>query len=683
VGHGDATLIEWFPDEPQNRAPFRCLVDGGESPERLDAALEARSASKIDLLVVSHFDTDHIGGLRDIAEKRPVDTYWGPCLPAFERHLWLFGDRIRDGIEKAAALQESLTRAGADVLYPLEGFVSAQYGQAGPALRILSPAARMIRTLLVREDIEWLVTQTPTPLGWLVEPEDPPVEQPADVEALDAQLLSGALSPGDLRWVSRISARNDDQRRNAWGKGLGVAPEFFGDSLLNNTSLVLWVEAAGPSGRYRLLLTGDQENWTYLLLKHPFGLLADILKAPHHGGSLYIENGASHEEILSAVRPRVVVFSANGRYGLPHAEIRESAIRWGATVCCTSMRGVELIAGAPNGQDSCCHAANRCDGSRNVSLTLDQTGIAADSPACHSGFGTAPGPIIQIRQHVIDGNPVVQHLFEQELRKSIAWIRERLRELHRQRSSATQELTTGSEFIKLDELAALARAAGRDLLAHNLPTVLLQGWERNRFWCARRYRSEADGAYTLPTEAEIEQYLQALRNKVLLLFIFEDYGQHPNVADKSTTVLNLDRGVLAAFLDALLHFPAGMFEETVWPHVARELLTSWHCYRHREGAIGLSRFGSAKELCIQLMRECYEETTYHGYYGKSLDTPLYRLKHRSDPGLGWPVLVTSHPKNRKSWNQYWFYTTGELTEVPLDGLTQAADSLAAVLELVW
>lgn len=684
IGHGDATLIKWFPKEPSDGPLFCCLVDGGESPQRLREALKRHSISRIDLLVVSHFDSDHIGGLRDIAAEFQVKTYWGPCLAAFQRHLWLFGDRTSDGIERAAAVEGSLTKSGADIVYPLEGFTSAPYGQAGPVLRILSPAARMIRTLLVNDDIGWLLTQSPTPLGWLAEPEEPEVEQPAQVVALDERLLSSALAPGDLRGFRPLAAPRDARPlRDEWAKAQEVSPEFFGDSLLNNTSLVLWVDAPGPSGRYRLLLTGDQENWTYLLLKHPFGLQADLLKAPHHGGSVYIENGASHEEILSAVRPRIVVFSANGRYGLPHADIRETAMRWGATVCCTSVRGREVITGSPGDGAACCHEANHCDGSRDVSLTLDHSGIVADSPACHTGFGTAPGPVIQVRQHVIEGSPVLQHLFEQELRKDIEWIRKRLRQLHEQRCSATADLTPGSELIKLDELAALARAAGRDLLAYNLNQVLPKGWERNRFWCARNgYRNEPEGAYTLPTEAEIEKYVQGLRTKTLLLFTFEEYGRQPNTADKPTTVHGLDRRVLAAYCDALLHFPPGMFDETVWPHAAHELLSSWHCYRHARGSIGLSQYGTAKELCDQLAQQCYEQTTRGGYWEHPAK-PIYELKGRSNPGFTSVVLVTEHEKSRKGWHEYWFYTDRSLAEIPLDGLTEAADSLARQLEFIW
>lgn len=44
---------------------------------------------------------------------------------------------------------------------------------------------------------------------------------------------------------------------------------------------------------------------------------------------------------------------------------------------------------------------------------------------------------------------------------------------------------------------------------------------------------------------------------------------------------------------------------------------------------------------------------------------------------------TLHEKSRNSWHEYWFYINRSLAEIPLDGLAEAADSLAGQLELMW
>jgi beta-lactamase superfamily II metal-dependent hydrolase len=653
VGHGDATLIEWFPDNQRDAMPFRCLVDGGESPRALKEGLDRRSVSKIDLLVVSHFDSDHIGGLRDIASERSVAAYWGPCLPAFERHVWLFGDRVRDGIEKARSLEKSLTDRGTNIIYPLEGFTSAQYGQFGPILRILSPAAKIIRTLLVKEDIEWLVAQSPTPLGWLAEPEELPVEQPANLIALDEHLLTCALSPQDVHWVAPVRpVRTSKPLRNEWSARNGVDPEFFGDSILNNTSIVLWIDAPGQSRRYKLLLTGDQENWTYLLFKHPFGMQADLLKAPHHGGSIYIENAASHEEIFSAVRPKIVLFSANGKHGLPHTKTRESAIRWGSTVCCTSSRDLEFIVGSPKDEPPCCHDLYACKGSRDVSITLDKDGLYADSPACHSGFGTAPGPIIQIRQHHIEKSPLVSHLFEQELTKYIGWVSKELKRIHAERVEAKSDGATVSEIVHLEHLETLARASNRNLLAASLLSVLAKGRERGKFWAPdqRQRWSESSGAYTLPTVTEQNTFIQLLRSKDLLLFIQKnakiDFG-------RSTLAAHLRTQELATLCDTALRFPVQTFHDAFWPAVYTELTNEWSCYVFQEQAVGFSRIDNAVELYEALFRKLFSLSTIDEY-GRE-QKPLYVLR---EINIDSSILVSQEEKDRNTWWKYVFELEG-------------------------
>ncbi len=87
VGHGDATLLQWFQDGDPDKLGFTCLVDGGESPSRLLPALDRHGVTEINLLVLTHFDADHIGGLDGIWDHCKIHTCWAPCLAAFERHM--------------------------------------------------------------------------------------------------------------------------------------------------------------------------------------------------------------------------------------------------------------------------------------------------------------------------------------------------------------------------------------------------------------------------------------------------------------------------------------------------------------------------------------------------------------------------------------------------------------------
>ena len=78
VGQGDATVI-------RSRGRY-ALIDVGREDRKVDECLDRLGVSKIDLLVLTHFDLDHIGGLRGAIGGREVgitmvspfkDERWG------------------------------------------------------------------------------------------------------------------------------------------------------------------------------------------------------------------------------------------------------------------------------------------------------------------------------------------------------------------------------------------------------------------------------------------------------------------------------------------------------------------------------------------------------------------------------------------------------------------------------
>jgi beta-lactamase superfamily II metal-dependent hydrolase len=615
-------------------------------PQDFLPALDRHGVTEINLLVLTHFDADHIGGLDGIWDHCKIHTCWAPCLAAFERHMWLFGTRIQSGLAHARHVEDSLRKHGVRVTYPLDRYSSSPLNTGDLTLHVLSPAARVIRTLLLDRDVEWLFIQTPMPLGWLASPDGPPpVEQPTNELQLDQRLRTGALVPEDVDWIPRDAAKaGGSEAQKQWSTRTGIDPEFFGDSVLNNTSLVIWLNISLGALSHKVLLTGDQENWTYLLMQHPLGLQVDLLKSPHHGGQLYMEQAFSNEEVLSAVRPRALLFSANGRHGLPHSDIRASAMRWGASVFCTSERGREIImeTGSKR-QDACCHEQFSCDGSRDVGVVFDERGIHADRTACHTGFGTSPGPIIQIRQHSVERSPVVQHLHEGELRKHLGWLKKVLKQIHTERVRLVPQGQTGGEPIAADHLSTLARSTGRVDLAFYLTDVLAKGWERNEFWSSatgHRY-GEHPVAYVLPSAKELESFLALLRSKEMLLFVGV---KEDTIQDKSTRLAALDLSRLTNLCDQTHHFPSAMFNEAFWPAVYQELL-DWHCY-HRPsvqyrsvGLLAFSRSASAKEMFERLLER--------------MVAPDADNSEGLSRALDWssPMVFTGESKSAPSWTQ--------------------------------
>ncbi len=69
VGQGDAILIQ----DPSGAA---MLIDGGPDPGVVDRALRRHGVSRIDIVVATHGDADHVGGLGEVVRAFDVGTLW-------------------------------------------------------------------------------------------------------------------------------------------------------------------------------------------------------------------------------------------------------------------------------------------------------------------------------------------------------------------------------------------------------------------------------------------------------------------------------------------------------------------------------------------------------------------------------------------------------------------------------
>ena len=107
IGKADALLLH-APDAA-------IMIDAGENGDgnRLVARLHALGIDKLDLLILTHFDKDHIGGADAVIESLPVDRI---VLPSYEKES-----------DQYAELLAALVQTDAEVSY-LSQDVSLQYG---------------------------------------------------------------------------------------------------------------------------------------------------------------------------------------------------------------------------------------------------------------------------------------------------------------------------------------------------------------------------------------------------------------------------------------------------------------------------------------------------------------------------------------------------------------------------
>lgn len=74
IGQGDAVLI-------QSPGGQNVLYDGGDSPSRIMAHLDALGIAQIDLIVASHNHADHIGGLAEVVRRFGPKYYMDNGVP--------------------------------------------------------------------------------------------------------------------------------------------------------------------------------------------------------------------------------------------------------------------------------------------------------------------------------------------------------------------------------------------------------------------------------------------------------------------------------------------------------------------------------------------------------------------------------------------------------------------------
>lgn len=525
VGHGDCTLLEYHGD---GAIAFRCLVDAGTSlPPELTEHLQQNPRTTglpdIDVLVLSHVDADHQGGFPSLlAQGVTVGEYLGPCLPTFRRLQWLFSPRVRNAVEKASTLETELLSRNIPVGYPLEGYKAA-YAGSRVTLSVISPAARLLKSLstLRSAELSALLRRNPLPLQWLLDPDEDDGLQD-DYDWVHDLFRDGALlSPNDFSETSltNTGVTFDELSSQSGALDEGLEPDFFGNSVLNDTSLILIVDVhLNATYRRRIVLTGDQENWTYITARHPGGLGVDVLKAPHHGGKIYMHDRAEAMDSLYLwLRPRTVIVSANGRHKLPRDSFRDSVRKIGATLLCPNKRGIEpLSAGmvASTGHQSCFGTMNCTSPSSGVmTLRLTGNGDSSDTYACVQGTGhSGVAPIVVMRQEIVPVSDSLVRYTRRELERHGNWIKQILLQRHSEFKSRTEgnddEFAVRAQAVAAEwsSIVVQAKAAGRhDLVADPAP-VLSFARSHRLFWTnADLHRRRGEQAlYKLPSSSEIE-----------------------------------------------------------------------------------------------------------------------------------------------------------------------------------
>ena len=144
IGQGDAILL-------RDPAGGVVLVDGGRDPLVLADALRRHHIGRIDLLVASHGDIDHIGGFAGILDDHAIGRIWLPDHPDW-------GEELRELVDRASVAGVPIDVVGPGISYRM-GTIGIE--ALGPLRRYLSRNDGSIvlwveagATLLLPGDIE-------------------------------------------------------------------------------------------------------------------------------------------------------------------------------------------------------------------------------------------------------------------------------------------------------------------------------------------------------------------------------------------------------------------------------------------------------------------------------------------------------------------------------------------------
>jgi len=296
VSSGDAILLE-LRDRGRN---YTILIDGGEDKSTVHAYLKQIGIKKLDLVIASHIDYDHIYGLLEIVRDRSIGIgeFWVTDIN-------IFRDFLQTGIIRrtrqpshilysfivAAEAVQTLSERGIpcravyegystqlvdlklDVVYPpptITDFLTSD-----PVLR------RMFRRFGYKRIPPWWL-----PLGY---PGDLPSIQELIDQRLENKRVVYNIEPMDLYAYIR-------EHQYPYPENLDIPPElqqedeeaelsyFESQHLMNDTSVVLKVSY----GNKTILFPGDLTNWTYVLTNHAEDLRhITVFKVPHHGSYVY------------------------------------------------------------------------------------------------------------------------------------------------------------------------------------------------------------------------------------------------------------------------------------------------------------------------------------------------------------------------------------------------------------
>ena len=278
---GDCLLVEC---RRSGEPPWRMLVDGGPSDTwpLLEARLNRlpKTSRRIDVAVVTHVDSDHIGGFipfvqSDFAREQVRDFWFNGRQHLLDEHQRSIAQgetlgSVLTGTPDAPALPWNKEFAGGAITTTETGLVEIDVPNNGPRITVLSPDPKRLGALAKK----WSAALKEARLG---------------TRAVGGPDVPGPI--GDLDTLAAEHSPKDGSVPN--GSSIGLLLEHRGRSVVLSGDGFGAVLAAG------LEAVASARGLA--------SLPVDVFKLPHHGS-----RGNVLEAMLAAAPAEHYVFSSNG-----------------------------------------------------------------------------------------------------------------------------------------------------------------------------------------------------------------------------------------------------------------------------------------------------------------------------------------------------------------------------------
>lgn len=277
--HGDAFIIEI--GEETNK--HYIVVDGGPSSKYCidDIVSELNKLPSIDLMVLTHFDDDHIAGLIEYVKQHqsgvfPVGRVWANCTTDISIQT-----SSAISYTQAHTLDELLNKIGETHTFVREEKINntlPKYDLGFCEIQVLSPTLESLKVNAEKYK-EKVATIAST-----------------RVEA-DAKIA-----------LEELASKENTPRKD-------------GEDIINRSSIAFTIEAEGKT----LLMMGDADPWIVCAKLRELGysaenpLKVDMMKVSHHGS-----RNNTCNELLSVLDCNNYIISTNGGYGNTYHPDREA-----------------------------------------------------------------------------------------------------------------------------------------------------------------------------------------------------------------------------------------------------------------------------------------------------------------------------------------------------------------------